>query len=72
MKLVVSRGFPFENEEGYIHAQEQDGVLFVSKELLQTVKEYLLEKDIVNSERFAVLHHNHTADYSSNDSEGKK
>ena len=72
MKIVVSASFPYNNKEGYIHAEEQNGVMFISKALLQTVREYLLEKDIFDFERFTVLHRDHTAVYTSDDPKDNK
>jgi len=70
-KIVVSAGFPYEKGENYIHAEQQGDDIFVSKELVNYFKDYLIKKDIANFERFVLLHRDHTAVYSSSDPEDK-
>lgn len=68
MKIIISCGFPYDNNRGnYVHSEEQDGVLFVSKELLDEVKKYLIDSD-----GFITVHRDHSAVYSSSDPEDER
>jgi hypothetical protein len=45
MKIVISTGFPYDYNDNYIHAEEQEGVMFVSKELLDSIIKYIQAKE---------------------------
>lgn len=72
MKIIVSAGFPHEKGGNYIHAEQQGDDIFVSKQLVNWFKDYLVKKDIADFERFVVLHRDHHAVYSSSDPESEK
>lgn len=79
MKIIEGAGFPYRiktklpSEKGeviisFIHAEAQGNNIFVSKELLKSIKEKLeREKDIAEFEGFRNLHRDHIAVYSSSD-----
>jgi hypothetical protein len=75
MKIIIGEGFPYgkgedgecEGNDNLIHAEQQGDDLFVSQELLDTVKEYIYRLDGISA-----IHHDHTAVYSSSDPERKK
>jgi hypothetical protein len=79
LKIIEGAGFPYRiktklpGDKGefiisYIHAEAQGNNIFVSKELLKSIKEKLeREKDITEFEGFTNLHRDHTAVYSSSD-----
>lgn len=72
MKIVISSGFPYKQANNFVHAEEEGGNLFVSKHLVEWLKDYFIKEDIANFERFVVLHRDHSTIYSSSDPEDKE